>query len=139
MKKLILPLSILLTLMSCSDEEVQPSVDFSGSYYLQSEEAAIEIGFDIAEDGTVKNFGNNVYVKHALIPQERWDDNNITAFDRFENGYGRIEIVSRSIDYYRVTLIYSRLSENGLNVYDVQIDILDQPFMVLPDQVFRKR
>jgi hypothetical protein len=138
MKNYILPLITLLALTSCQEEEVQP-VDFAGSYYLQSQEAEIEIGFSISEDGTIHNYGNSVFVKHPLISEHRWNDNNISTAHRFDNGYGRIDIISRSVEYYRVTLIYARLNSEGLNVYDVQIDILGQPFMVLPDQVFERK
>lgn len=125
-------------LFACKEENPQPVSPFAGSYKMTSEDRTIEIGFTVSEDGQIHNFGNDVYVKHPAIPVEIQRTNNITPFDQFKGGYGRIEIVSRTQFYYRITLIYNRFIEGGMSVYDVQIDITGEPFTILPDQVFTK-
>lgn len=138
MKNLILPLVTFLLFIACEEENPQPARDFAGSYSLVSDDPAIEIGFKVSEDGEIHNFDNIVYVKHAAIPEDQQRNNNITTFDKFDGGYGRIEIISRGTSYYRIILIYSHFTDEGLSVYDVQVDITGEPFFVMPDRIFTR-
>lgn len=138
MKNLILPLVTFFLFIACEEENPQPVSQFAGSYSLVSSDPAIEIGFKVSEDGDIHNFGNGSYVKHAAIPGSQQTNNNITTFDKFNGGYGRIEIASRGTSYYRIILIYSRYTDEGLSVYDVQVDIAGEPFFVMPDRIFTR-
>lgn len=135
MKNYITPLLLILVLASCQEDN-EPVNALAGTYRLATSE--IEIGFTVSGDGQIHNFDANAYVRHAAIPESAEMNNNVTPFDRFKNGYGRIEIISRGEDFYRITLIYNRFSGEGLSVYDVQVDIAGEPFIVLPDQVFTR-
>ena len=139
MKKIIFTLVMLSAILSCEEEDLKPDNEFAGSYRLISDNPAIEIGFTVSEDGQIHNFGNNAYVKHASIQPGQESNNNITTFDKFDGGFGKIEILSRTIPYYRIVLIYNKFTDEGLSVYDVQIDISGEPFMVLPDRVFTRK
>jgi hypothetical protein len=140
MKTYILTFAVLLTLGACQEDDLKPVDHFPGSYYLSSPDVPIEISFDVVREGGSYNYYNRL-VKHPAIPVEHQDNNNMITYDKFENGngFGRIEITSRGHFYYKVTLIYNRFTENGMMVYDVQIDIPSEPFIVLNDQVFTKK
>jgi hypothetical protein len=140
MKKLLLPSIIFFTLMSCSEEEVQPRDHFSGSWYLSSPDVPVEISFDVVKEGRAYNYYNTT-VNHPAIAEDQRHNNRMVTYDPFidGNGYGRIEITARGPEFYRVTLIYNRFSEEGMSVYDVQIDIPSEPFIVIPDQVFVRK
>lgn len=140
MKQYLFSLVVLFLLSSCQEDEVKPKADpFVGNWHLSSPETPIEISFQVVKEGAVHNIINRSVI-HPAIPAIEQDNNQLKTYDRFENGngFGRIEITSRGTVYYKVTLIYSRFTEEGMAVYDVQIDIPSEPFMVLTDQVFTK-
>jgi hypothetical protein len=138
MKKLILPLSVLILTMSCSDEEVRPAVESATEYYLQSDETGVEIGLTIVNDNEVRNFEADAYVKHASIPSEYWRANNLSTY-KVEGEVQRIEILARGPHFYAVNLVDVQLTDDGLYVANLFIDIPGAPFIELQDQVFVKR
>lgn len=137
MKNVILSLVLCAAFLSCSEDEPQPVDKFSGSWYLAAPEVPVEIGFDVVRSGSIYNYDATVI--HSAIPTDQQANNNMICYDKFENGYGRIEITSRGEVYYKITLIYNRFTEEGMSTYDVQIDIPGQPFVVLTDRVFTKQ
>jgi hypothetical protein len=138
MKKLILPLSVLFLTMSCSDEEVKPAVESATEYYLQSQEAGVEIGLTIVNNNEVRNFEANAYVKHASIPSQYWRANNLSTY-KVEGEVQRIEILARGPHFYAVNLVDVQLTDDGLYVANLFIDIPGAPFIELQAQTFRKR
>ena len=141
MKTIVLTLVTFLLLVSCTEDNPQPVDRFAGSWHFYSPETPIEISFNAV------NIGNGAYnienrkVVHPAIPVDHQGNNQITLYDKFENGngYGRIEITSRGPFYYKIILIYNRFTdESQMLVYDLQIDIPSEPFVVLNDQVFTR-
>src|SRR5690349_15695817 len=128
MKKFILPLVCFCALLSCEEENPQPVDQFAGSWYLSSPETPVEISFDVVHEGSVYNYYNKI-VNYPGIPEDQRSNNTMITYDKFENGngFGRIEIKSRGYFYYKVVLIYNRFTDDGLSVYDVQIDIPSEP------------
>ena len=141
MKTFILPIIIVLACMSCEEDSVRPADRFAGSWHFISTETQIEVSFDVVKDGSIYNFTNR-FVIHPAIPIEEQDNNQIKAYEKFADGsgFGRIEITSRGYTFYKVILIYNRFTDSGdMLVYDVQIDIPSEPFIVLNDQVFVRK
>jgi hypothetical protein len=138
MKKLILPLSVLFLSMSCSDEEVKPAVEISSEYYLEYAEAGIEIGLTIINNERITTFGSDAYVKHSSIPSQYWRANNLSTY-KVEGEVQRIEILARGPHFYAVNLVDVQLTDDGLYVANLFIDIPGAPFIELQRQVFRKR
>lgn len=136
MKTYSVLLVLFLSLISCQEENVRPADHFSGSWYFSDAQTPIEISFDAVKIGNgVYNFENRSVI-HPAIPAEEQNNNQIKTYDQFEGGYGRIEITSRGYTYYKITLIYNRFTDEGLAVYDLQIDIPSEPFIVLTDRIF---
>lgn len=140
MKTRSLLLILTLTAFACSDDDPQPA-PWVGTWYLSDPVGPMEISFQI----TKENAGTATYnaeVIHPAIPEKHQRANNMFTYDQFKDGYGRIEIISRSDFYYKITLIYNRFvqEENGayMDVYDVQVDIEGQEFIVLPDRSFTR-
>jgi hypothetical protein len=139
MKKLVLPLSVLFLIMSCSDEEVKPAVEIASEYYLQLNEQQIEIGLTVINNDEIRTFSANAYLKHPSIPENSWRANNLFTYNDQDDKLYRIEILARGPHFYAVDLVDVRLTDDGLYVLDVYIDIMGEPFMELQGQVFRKR
>jgi len=139
MKKPLYLLVTFLLLMACDEENPQPVDRVSGSYHFSDPGVPIEIAFDIVNGGNQRYNFENRYVSHPAIPESERDNNQIRTYDKFDGGYGMIEIFSRGAFYYKITLIYNRFTEEGMMVYDIQIDIPSEPYIVLPDQVFERR
>ena len=143
MKTYIFPLVLFFALMSCEEENPQPIRPFVGSWHLISEDPQVTIAFDVVYESGIYNYTNRRVV-HPSIPENQQTNNNMITYDPFENGmgYGRIEIKSRGTFQYDVTLIYNRFIYNeatgkyDMAVYDVQIDIPSEPFIILQDQTF---
>lgn len=140
MKQYLTVTLLVLVTFACSEDDPQPS-PWVGNWYLSDPVGPIEISFQIAKE----NAGTATYnaeVIHPAIPEQHQRANNMFVYDPFENGYGRIEIISRSNFYYKITLIYNRFveEEDGayMDVYDVQVDIEGQEHVVLPDRSFRR-
>jgi hypothetical protein len=138
MKKLILPLSIILAAMSCSDEEVQPSKEIPYEYSLRLDEQQIEIGLSIINDERITTFESNAYVKHPSIPSQYWRANNLITYP-VDDKIHRIEILARGPHFYAVNLVDVQLTDDGLYVANLFIDIPGAPFIELQAQTFRKR
>lgn len=139
MKKLIITLLIISALGACQEHDDPILNVFVGSWRYSNNEIPIDIRFDVLSNRGILNYTNRAVV-HPAIPEDQQHNNNLRVFDEFKNGdgYGKIEITSRGPFYYKVTLIYNRITGEEMLVYDVQIDIPSEPFIVLTDQVFTK-
>lgn len=135
-------LIIAALVFGCSEDEPQPG-HWVGTWQLNDPVGPLQISFTVTPDNP-GTFSYASEVIHPAIPEKHYRANNMFTYDEFknENGYGRIEIVSRSNFYYKITLIYNRFAqeEQGsyMDVYDVHVDIEGQESIVLPDRAFRK-
>lgn len=138
--KLIFTLAVLAVLGACQDD---PPVahPFVGSWHYQNNQVPIEIRFDVvSQGGGILDYRNRQII-HPAIPLSEQSNNNLRVYDEFKDsgGYGKIEITSRGPVNYAVVLIYNRFTSEGMMVYDVQLDIPSEPFIVIPDQMFTRK
>lgn len=133
MKRYILPILILIAVTACQEDEVAPD-RFSGSWSYSSGNLSFSFSAQRLSDGTY-NLVNRKVV-YPSIPEDQQVNNNATCYDKFKNGYGKIEIQSRGPVYYYVVLIYNRFRDDGnLDTYDIIVQMPGEEQYVLQDQV----
>lgn len=146
MKTITAVLVTFALLMSCEEENPQPVSPFVGSWSLTAVDVPITISFDVVYEGATTGSPDGIYnyynvkVAHPAIQEDEQTNCTMITYDRFANGdgFGRIEITSRGSNHYKIIMIYNRITDEGMGVYDVQIDIPSEPFTVLNDQVFTR-
>lgn len=133
MKHYILPLAMLFFLAACQEDEVAPD-PFSGSWSYSSGDLSFRFDAQKLDNGAY-NLVNREVV-YPSIPQDQQGNNQAITYDKFANGYGRIEINSRGPVQYYVILIYNRFREDGdMDTYDIIVQMPGEDQYVLQDQV----
>jgi hypothetical protein len=121
----------------CSDEDLPlKKYPYVGTWHFQSDDTPLQFEFEITQKGQFIDIQNQQVI-HPLITTEQGKNVHITLWDEFKNeqGFGRIEIVSRSGDF-QINLVYNLATDgyNSIEIYEILIDMNDAGFTQLKGQ-----
>ena len=135
--KLSLIAVLFLALVSCEDDEPTPSSadKFVGSWAYETPE--LSFYFDVVTESGIHNVINRKVVSNG-IDESQQDKNQIQMFFDNAGNCTAIDIMSRGLVHYTVFMTGTELTDDGLIIHKMEIDVPAYNPLTLKDQLIKK-